>query len=86
MNEWIDTRKMEPTKDGMYLVQMAHGGLEGLSFTVDGGWNTSYDYKGNLSDKNAIHRANVARWFDAPTPPEVPDAWFAEAIATMTRG
>ena len=80
MNGWISTRNMEPENDGTYLAQMAHGGLAGLDFTVEGGWNTHYDSKGNLHTESAISKLSVARWFDAPTPPEVPQAWFDEAV------
>ena len=77
---WNDTRDCMPLADGTYLVQMAHGGLSGLEYTREGGWNTHYDFDGNLHAESAINDAQVARWFNAPTPPDVPDEWFYEAI------
>lgn len=83
MNRWINVRDNEPMKDGTYLVQMVHGGLGGLDYTREGGWNTHYDYHGKLCNESAIASINVARWFDAPTPPEVPDEWFDELRRSM---
>lgn len=82
MNNWIDNREHEPTKDGKYLVQMIHGGLEGLNYTTEGGWNTNY-YDGELSTEHAINSNHIARWLDAPTPPEVSNEWFFEAMRRM---
>jgi hypothetical protein len=78
MGGWIDTRDCEPAKNGTYLVQMTGGYLAGIDYTVEGGWNTSYDRDGTLSDKAAIPSVSVARWFDAPQPPEIPQEWFDE--------
>lgn len=75
---WINVRDQKPQKDGMYLVQMMHGGLAGLEYTQEGGWNTHYDTFGNLQNESAIADYNVARWFDAPEPPEIPDKCFFE--------
>lgn len=83
MNEWIDNRKQEPTKDGTYLAQMIHGGITGLDFTIEGGWNTHYDTDGELYTDHAIDKNRVARWLDAPAPPEVSDEWFTEAMRRM---
>lgn len=75
---WINVRDHNPQKDGVYLTQMMHGGLAGLEYTQEGGWNTHYDSDGNLWDKSVISDNNVARWFDAPEPPEIPDKCFLE--------
>lgn len=75
---WINVRERNPEKDGVYLVQMMHGGLSGLEYTQEGGWNTHYDSKGNLCDQSVIPDNRVARWFDAPEPPEIPDKCFCE--------
>ena len=80
MNGWIDTRNYEPTLDGTYLVQMTHGGLSGLDFTIAGGWNTHYDSHGELHTESAISKLDVARWLDAPEPPEVPNEWWEELM------
>lgn len=80
MNEWIDVRNTEPTEDGTYLVQMTGGYLMGLDFTREGGWNTHYDTSGKLCNISAMESSHVARWFDAPTPPEVPEEWFKEMM------
>ena len=77
-NGWIDTRTSEPTKDGTYFVQMAGGYLAGLSYTTEGGWNTSYDTYGELQTEAAMSSVSVVRWFDAPQPPEIPKAWREE--------
>ena len=83
MSGWIDNRKQEPTKDGKYLVQMIHGGLEGLPYTREGGWNTRYTHDGELSAEHAMNSNSIARWLDAPAPPEVSDEWFREAWRKM---
>lgn len=85
MSKWIDNRKNEPTKNGTYLAQMIYGGITGLDFTIEGGWNTHYDKDGELCADHAIDRRNVARWLDAPEPPEVSQEWFLEAMRKMTR-
>ena len=76
---WNDTRDCTPRIDGFYLVQMIHGGLEGLNYTREGGWNTRY-VDGTLSAESAIKNSNVAMWFDAPTPPEVSNERFFSAM------
>lgn len=76
---WKNTRDGEPTKDGMYLVQMTGGYLAGMEYTVEGGWNTSYDRDGTLSNESAMTSVNVARWLDdVPEPPEIPQEWVDE--------
>ncbi len=75
---WVVTKEREPKRDGFYLVQMMYGKVNGLEFTIEGGWNTHYDSDGNLHTESAIEKTHVARWFDAPDPPEVPDEWFEE--------
>lgn len=75
---WINVRDHKPQKDGMYLVQMMHGGLAGLEYTQECGWNTHYDTKGSLCNQSVIPDNSVARWFDAPEPPEIPDKCFFE--------
>ena len=79
---WVVTRERKPNEDGFYLVQMIHGGLEGLSYTTDGGWNTRR-YSEELWAEAAIPDSDVARWFDAPQPPEVPDEWVCELMRSM---
>ncbi len=79
---WVVTKERKPEQDGFYLVQMMHGGLEGLSYTTDGGWNTRR-YNEELMTQSAISDFNVARWFDAPQPPEVPNEWFFEAMRSL---
>ena len=81
---WVVTRERKPDHDGFYLVQMTYGTVSGLEYTKDGGWNTNYDLFGILRDENAINDLDVARWFDAPQPPEVPDEWFYEMIHAKT--
>lgn len=76
---WIDRRKCEPMVDGTYLVQMTAGYLTGLDYTRDGGWNTHYTSDGELFTDARISSHRIARWFDAPQPPEVPDEWFEES-------
>ncbi len=83
MNKWINVRDTEPTADGTYLVQMTNGSINGLDFTMEGGWNTHYNYKGELCNASAMESIQVARWFDAPTPPEVPEEWFEELVRWM---
>lgn len=75
---WIDTRNYEPLTDGTYLVQMTSGSLEGLQYTLEGGWNTSYGRDGVLHANTAMTTKQVARWFDAPKPPEIPEEWVDE--------
>lgn len=75
---WINVRDHKPQKNGVYLAQMMHGGLAGLEYTQEGGWNTHYDSNGNLCNQSAISDNRVARWLDAPQPPEVPDKCFSE--------
>ena len=77
-NNWISTRESKPAKDGTYLVQMTGGYLAGLKYTLEGGWNTDYDYNGELDAEAAISNESVARWFDAPQPPEIPQEWVDE--------
>ena len=76
---WVITKERKPEQDGFYLVQMIHGGLEGLSYTMDGGWNTRR-YGEELWTEAKISDYSVARWFDAPQPPEIPNKWFFEAM------
>ncbi len=83
MNGWIDNRKSEPTEDGVYLVQMIANYITGLSYTREGGWNTRYDRNGKLYNEAAMNSNEVARWLDAPTPPEVSEEWFLEAMRRM---
>lgn len=80
MSKWIDNREQEPTQNGTYLAQMIYGSLTGLDFTIEGGWNTHYDENGELHRDHAIDRNNVARWLDAPAPPEVSTEWFLDAM------
>ena len=75
---WVVTKERKPEQDGFYLVQLMYGDVNGLSYTTDGGWNTHYDRFGNLQNKSAIADYKVARWFDAPEPPEIPDKCFLE--------
>lgn len=75
---WNNVRDHNPQVEKVYLVQMTTGALFGLEYTKEGGWNTHYDTRGNLCNAYAISDMNVARWFDAPDPPEVPDEWFEE--------
>lgn len=75
---WNNVRDHNPQVEKVYLVQMTNGALCGLEYTKEGGWNTHYDIRGNLHNASAISDMNVARWFDAPDPPEVPDEWFEE--------
>lgn len=80
MDKWIDNRTSEPTTDGVYLVQMVANYITGMSYTREGGWNTRYNRDGELQNDSHIDSNNVARWLDAPTPPEVSDEWFLEAM------
>ena len=75
---WINVRDQKPQKDGVYLTQMMHGGLAGLEYTQEGGWNTHYDSDGSLCNQSVISDNRIARWFDAPEPPEIPDKCFLE--------
>ena len=75
---WIDTRNCVPLADGFYLVQTVYGAITGYDYTHEGGWNTRYDYKGNLHTDSAIENSYVARWYDVERPKDVPDAWVDE--------
>ena len=75
---WVITKEREPERDGFYLVQMMYGKVNGLEYTIEGGWNTRHDYDGSLYAESAIEKTHVARWFDAPEPPEIPDKCFLE--------
>ena len=75
---WINVRDHNPQKDGVYMTQMMYGGLAGLEYTQEGGWNTHSDPIGNLCIQSAIPDNSVARWFDAPEPPEIPNKCFFE--------
>ena len=55
---WVVTKERKPERDGFYLVQMIHGGLDGLSYTIDGGWNT-FRCANELHTKSAIDDVNV---------------------------
>lgn len=82
---WVITKEREPDKDGFYLVQMIYGKVNGLEYTIEGGWNTRYDYDGSLHAESAIEKTSVARWFDAPEPPEVLDIWFDEFVESIAK-
>lgn len=70
---WINTREETPTKDGSYVIQTIFGEVLPMSYTVYYGWNTYTNaYEHPLND------GYVARWFDAPEPPEVPKEWRKE--------
>ena len=84
MGEWIDTRNAEPKEDGIYLVQMAGSYISAMNYTVEGGWNTSKDSDGVLSDENKMNYISVARWFDAPTPEPIPNEWKDEWLGMFT--
>lgn len=75
---WINTRDHNPDKDGVYLVQMASGSKNGLSYTVGGGWNTEREKDGTIWADAAMTNVQVARWFDAPEPEPVPREWYDE--------
>lgn len=75
---WVNTRDRKPDHDGFYLVQLMYGDVDGLGYTTEGGWNTHYDLFGNLQNKSAIADYRIARWLDAPEPPEIPDKCFYE--------
>lgn len=75
MGKWIDTRDCVPLEDGYYLVQTIYGEVYGYSYTSAGGWNTFYNYKGELHSGSAINDGYVARWFNAPKPKAVPKKW-----------
>lgn len=70
---WIATREETPTKDGCYTIQTVYGEVMSMVYTVYYGWNT-YPY----SYDNPINNGYVARWFDAPEPPEIPEEWYKE--------
>lgn len=82
---WVITREKMPEKDGFYLVQMVYGEVNGLTYTKEGGWNTLYDHDGILHAGNMIEKIRVARWLDAPEPPEVPDIWFHEFVESIAK-
>ena len=78
---WVDTKDSVPIIDGTYLVQTVDGNITPLMYTVKGGWNTHYDdVSGDLSDKNALPMMYVARWFEVPTPQDVPTEWKKEYL------
>ena len=83
MSKWIDNREQEPTQNGTYLTQMINGGLMGLGYTREGGWNTFIASDGELCNKHAMDTREIARWLDAPEPPEVSDEWFLDAMKKM---
>ena len=78
MGGWIDTRDREPLTDGYYLCQTVLGDVEGMYYTTEAGWNTHRDSRGALFDDHVISAKYVARWYDVPKPPEVPEAWADE--------
>ena len=75
---WTDTKDCVPLTDGNYLVQTVYGDVASMLYTTAGGWNTHIDQNGVLCDESAIEDGYVARWYDVPTPPEVPQAWYEE--------
>lgn len=77
---WIDTRNYVPIADGFYLVQTVFNEIDGLKYTLKGGWNTSYDRHGNLDDDHAVPNTYVARWYEAEKPQEVPQEWTDEHL------
>lgn len=83
---WIDTRDYLPIADGTYLVQTVFGELTGLKYTLQGGWNTSYDKHGLLHMDSAIIPTYVARWYEADKPDEVPDEWTQEHLEEYRKG
>lgn len=82
---WVITKEREPDKDGFYLVQMIYGAVNGLMYTKEGGWNTRYDFESKLHREDAIDKKHVARWFDAPEPPEVSDRCFLEFAESIIK-
>ena len=75
---WIDTRDCVPLTDGEYVVQTVHGRVTTMNYTVKAGWNTHYDYEGNLSKDNAMDCFYIVRWHDMSTPRSVPKEWLDE--------
>lgn len=75
---WIDTRDCVPLTEGEYIVQTVYGRVCHMNYTTEGGWNTHKDADGTLYTENAIEDLYVARWFDIPTPREVPEIWLEE--------
>lgn len=77
---WIDSKDYVPIADGYYLVQTIFNEIYGFRYTLKGGWNTSYDSSGNLSDESAIDYNYVARWYEAEKPEDVPQEWTDEYL------
>lgn len=75
--QWIDTRDRLPTENGDYLIQNVLGDVWTLQYTVECGWNSYVDSEGVLHTGN-MDQKYVARWFDAPKPPAVPQEWRDE--------
>lgn len=76
--EWVDTRDTDPLDDGIYLVQMAGNYITAMTYTTDGGWNTHRRKNGTVETEDRMDSISVVRWFAAPEPPAIPDAWIDE--------
>ena len=85
MGGWIDTRDRKPLTDGDYLCQTVMGDVQFLSYTTEAGWNTHRDSRGALVDDSVIVAEYVARWYDLPKPPEVPEARVDEWLCQITK-
>lgn len=82
---WIDARDALPLKDGHYLAQTVLNTVQGYDYTVKAGWNTQY-IGGELYDKSKIADTYIARWYDAETPPSVPEEWTDEFLEEHSKG
>ena len=82
---WVDTRNCVPLADGYYLVQTVYGGITGLNYTHEGGWNTSYR-NGELHADSRIEDTYIARWYDAEAPKPVPEEWADEHLENVRKG
>lgn len=72
---WVNTMDASPKRDGYYLCQFIYGNVSPLSYTVDGGWNTSWSSKGDMRDNYRMSETNIARWYEIDEPEPIPDAW-----------
>lgn len=80
---WVDTKDCVPIIDGEYWVQTVYGDVKPMTYTFEGGWNTSYVDK-KLYDKYAMNDGYITRWHKVDNPPAIPKEWKESYYLNLT--
>ena len=81
---WVNSIDCKPIADGEYWVQTVYGDVMPLTYTYEGGWNTSYR-DGKLRNKYAMKDGYIARWHKVDYPEPVPKEWKESYFKNLIR-